>query len=146
MQKNHLYNKHFTLISEEYIDIQIPDNITRYQGELSKIVNKIEKKQLDTDQMYNGHIIIWSNNLTKGVYKHLFSRIGTLNFDNNKVYVSSATHHGEYLKCTVDSDYIICNSFMLPLIAAESRTAATRYGNIVLHRGILTNLNTKTVV
>ena len=144
MKTKPLYNNLFTLISEKHIDIKLPDNFIRYEGELSKVVNKIESKQLNSDQMYNGHIIVWSNKINSNTYEKLFKKISSLNFNNNRVYVTGGTHHGEYLKCTIDSDYLVCSSYMLPFIAAESRTNATRYGNILLHRGTITNLDIKT--
>jgi len=136
-----LYNNRHTLISEKHIDINLPDNFDRYEGMFDKSIHKIDKVQFDTDQLYNSHIIIKSNKFEQYNLDQIIKRLNNLKFDHNQVYISDVDHHGEYKKCIINSNYFICNSYMLPFIGYTNRVAATEYGNLLNHRARLVRMH-----
>jgi|TARA_R110001592_G_scaffold12579_7_gene59666 hypothetical protein len=143
MQKKNLkdlYNNKHTIISKKHINVKLPDNFDRYEGMIEKSIHTIDKIQIETDQLYNSHIVIKSDLLDQYTLDQIIKRLTRIKFDHNQVYISNVVHHGEYKKCIIDSDYLICNSYMLPFIGYNSRVAATEYGNLLNHRARLVRM------
>lgn len=132
-----LYNQRYTLISKKYLDVNIPDSIDRYEGTIESVVHDINKFQFKTDQLYNVHIIINTDVIDQFTLSCIIKQLPKFKFDHKQVYVDNMSHHGEYLKNTIDTNFFICDSYMLPMIGYQKRSDATEYGNIINHRGRL---------
>jgi len=135
-----LYNNRYTLISEKHIDINLPDNFDRYEGNIQTIVHDINKHQYNTDQLYNAHIIVTDDDITKFMLNSIIDVLPTLVFDHKQVYVNDFINHGEYKKNKIKTHFYVCDSYLLPIIGYQKRQEATEYGSILNHRGRLVRL------
>lgn len=133
-------NSKYTLISKKPLDIEVPSNIDRYEGSIETIVHDINKFQFKSDQLYNAHIIITADTINSFTLSSIIKRLPKFKFDHKQVYVNDIKHHGEYLKNIINSDFFICDSYMLPIIGYQNRADATIYGNILNHRARLVRI------
>jgi len=138
-----VYNNRYTVISKKPLEFSLPSNFDRYEGEIEHSVHKIDKLQIESDQLYNAHIILRTDSMKKNTLDSIIRNLNKLTFDHNEVYVTEAIHHGEYKKCIILSTFIVCDSYMLPAIGYEKRANATEYGNLLNHRARITRVSDK---
>ena len=131
MEYPNLLNNKFTIITEKEYHRNFSDSYTMFFGEPKKVLFDIEKYQITNDVMFNGHIIINNQKLSNEINFDYFKK---LNLKSNNIFVIDVKHDGNYAKCKVNSDIIICNSWVLPIIMNNFRTNNSLYGDLIAHR------------
>ena len=135
-----LYNSRYAILSQAHLKIFLPSFVDRYEGMFENSIYEIDKYQFKTDQMYKANIFILNDKITQIKIDSIVKALPELTFEHNEVYVQDALHHGEYMKCKLMTDFIICNSYMASIIGNRNRVDATEYGHLLNHRARITRI------
>lgn len=135
-----LYNSRYTILSEKHLKVFLPSYMDRYEGMFEKSIHEIDKYQFKTDQMFKANIIVFNEQINQNTVDEIVKILPELTFEHNEVYVQDVLHHGEYMKCKLMTDFLICDSYMLPIIGYKDRVDATEYGHLLNHRARITRI------
>lgn len=130
------YNNRFTYITPDPIGYDIPLAFDKYHGRAASIVNTIKTYELNNDQFYSGHLFVSSKAKLWELFSEDFTFDDLLNIKltRNNIVVKKVHHTGVDSECTIDSNVILCSSWVLPIIGYANRTSTSLYGNLMRHR------------
>lgn len=131
MQYPSLFNNLHTIITKTEIDIDFSNEFVKFSGENKEVLFNIHNYELENDCLFSGHIIVNNDKLFKEVSFSYFKR---LSLTADTVYVLDVTHDGEYQKCSINDELIVCSSWVLPIVFNNTRTDNSLYGDIISHR------------
>jgi hypothetical protein len=128
------FNGKYTILFNDNVDLNLNEKFELHFGNLYESYLKIKMTEIDTEFVYNGHLII--NTSSTDLIKRLNfeSIIDSFPLTDSNIYLPRIVHTGANDQCSASDEIVFCSTWVLPFYFNLNRSNNSLYSNMIRHR------------